>query len=146
MAWLVAKLHPGTDTRARGWGLMIYAVFVTHVLLDCLTVYGTQVLWPVDPTPVAWGSLFIIDPLFTLPLIVGLIAVMVTGRRPLRGYRINAVMLAVSTLYAGWSLAASRFAEGVARESLARRRSCELTRSNPRRPARLLDTISDQST
>ena len=66
-----------------------------------------------------WGSLFIIDPAFTLPLIVGLVAVAVTRQNPSLGYRINAAMLTVSTLYLGWCFAAKHHVQGVAEASLA---------------------------
>ena len=54
---------------------------LTHPLLDAHTAYGTQLLWPLEPPPVMWATLFIIDPLFTLPLLVAVIA---TAYRPAR--------------------------------------------------------------
>lgn len=44
---------------------------VTHPLLDAFTSFGTQLWWPLNPTPTAWASIFIIDPLYTLPLVWG---------------------------------------------------------------------------
>lgn len=52
--------------------LMLWLVLVTHPLLDSFTVYGTQVLWPISDFPVAWGTIFIIDPLFTLPMLIAI--------------------------------------------------------------------------
>lgn len=40
----------------------------THGLLDACTSYGTQLYWPFSDTRVAWNTISIIDPLFTLPL------------------------------------------------------------------------------
>ena len=48
----------------------VFAVWVSHVLLDCFTVYGTAVGWPLPVPRVAFNLLFIIDPMFTAPLIV----------------------------------------------------------------------------
>ena len=53
------------------WCLAIYLCFVTHTLADFFTVYGTQVLWPFTDYPFAHSLLFIIDPIYTLPLLVG---------------------------------------------------------------------------
>src|SRR5690606_24702722 len=53
------------------WLLAIQLALLTHPLLDALTVYGTQLLWPLPSPPVMWSSLWIIDPLYTLPLLVG---------------------------------------------------------------------------
>jgi inner membrane protein len=45
----------------------------THALNDCLTAYGTMWYWPFSREFVAWDILPIIDPLFTLPLIVAVV-------------------------------------------------------------------------
>ena len=47
----------------------VYLMFATHALIDAMTVYGTQLLWPLTDTPFGVGSIFIIDPLYTLPLL-----------------------------------------------------------------------------
>jgi inner membrane protein len=119
IVWLIRKIHPGDAHHRAGWFALVYLAFATHALLDSCTIYGTQIFWPLDATPMTWGSLFIIDPAFTLPLIVGLVAVAVTRRNPSLGYRINAAMLTVSTLYLGWSFAAKGHVQGVAEKSLA---------------------------
>ncbi len=119
MVWLIRKIHPRDAPHRRGWYLLVYASFATHVLLDSFTIYGTQIFWPVNATPMGWGSLFIIDPVFTLPLAIGVGAVALLRRRPRLGYRINAACLALSTLYLGWSFAAKHHVQALARESLA---------------------------
>lgn len=55
------------------WTGLVGAVLLTHVALDCLTTYGTQIFWPFSRTPVIIGSIFIIDPLYTVPLAGGLL-------------------------------------------------------------------------
>lgn len=44
--------------------------YATHGLLDSCTSYGTQLLWPFSDVRVTWNSVSIVDPLFTLPLVV----------------------------------------------------------------------------
>lgn len=44
--------------------------YATHGLLDACTTYGTQLLWPFSNARFAWNTISIIDPLFTLPLLV----------------------------------------------------------------------------
>ena len=46
----------------------------THGLLDSCTTYGTQLLWPLTDTRFALHNISVIDPLFTLPLALFLIA------------------------------------------------------------------------
>jgi inner membrane protein len=65
--WKKEKISPA---RA-GW--FVFLVWSTHVLIDCFTVYGTSVLWPFSETRIAFNNLFIIDPLYTLPLLICLV-------------------------------------------------------------------------
>lgn len=52
--------------------------YATHALLDACTTYGTMLLWPFSDARFSWSTISIIDPLFTLPLLV---AVVLAGRR-----------------------------------------------------------------
>ena len=94
--------------------------FSTHVILDCLTVYGTQIFWPLPTPPVMWSTLFIIDPAYSLPLLAGVLAAVIMSRKTTRGHAVNAACLAISTLYILFSIAAKIHVENVARESLGR--------------------------
>jgi len=99
--------------RERRWTayLMVYLVFATHALLDAMTVYGTRLFWPLSDVPVGLGSVFIIDPLYTLPLLA--VTVWALARRDLSG-RLRVAThgaLALSTLYLGWSVVGQQMAD-----------------------------------
>ncbi len=47
--------------------------YATHALLDSCTTYGTQLLWPFSDERIAWNTISIIDPLFTLPLLLAVL-------------------------------------------------------------------------
>ena len=98
----------------RAWLLAILLALGTHPLLDAHTAYGTQLLWPLTSPPVMWSTLFIIDPLFTLPLVVGTIAAAI--RPQLR--RVLPVAIALSLLYLGWSWVAKSVVETHVRDTL----------------------------
>lgn len=55
--------------------------YATHGLLDSCTSYGTFLFWPFSDTRVAWHVISIIDPLFTVPLVLGVVWALWTGRR-----------------------------------------------------------------
>lgn len=118
LVWLINRVHPSLRVYRRRWLLLVYLVFATHVLLDSFTAYGTQILWPVSDTPVAWSTIFIIDPLYTLPLLVGVIAALVMTRDNGRGHLANRAGLVVSSLYLCWTVAASFIAEQGFRSAL----------------------------
>jgi inner membrane protein len=44
--------------------------YATHALLDACTSYGTMLFWPFSDMRIAWNTISIIDPLFTLPILV----------------------------------------------------------------------------
>ena len=56
--------------------LYIYCLlgYMTHGLLDACTSYGTQLFWPFTDHRVAWDIISIIDPLFTIPIILLVLA------------------------------------------------------------------------
>ena len=90
----------------------------THPLLDAHTAYGTQLLWPLDVPPTMWATLFIIDPLYTLPLLVAVLTVAFLPTRPWSG-RLLAAALALSATYLAWSWLAQGIVKANAREALA---------------------------
>jgi inner membrane protein len=116
LAWLVARLH-GEAALFKRWWLALWLALITHPLLDAMTVYGTQLLQPFSDHPFGVGSIFIIDPLYTVPLIVGVLAAW-RFKSSSRGLRWNAAGLLLSTLYLGWSMAAQQHATTLARSSL----------------------------
>jgi inner membrane protein len=115
-AWLVARLTGMADS-FRLWCLNIWLILITHALLDAMTVYGTQLLLPFSDMPLGVASIFIIDPLYTLPLLAGLFwAMRWRGRR---GLNANRNGLIISTLYLCWAVLAQQHVAGIAERSLA---------------------------
>ncbi|MEH0759977.1 metal-dependent hydrolase [Vibrio sp. 16] len=55
--------------------------FSTHALLDACTSYGTQLFWPLSQQRVAWSNVSVVDPMFTLPVLI-LVALAVWRRSP----------------------------------------------------------------
>ena len=62
--------------RAGGRGLVLWlaaaVAYLSHVLLDAATSYGTQLLWPFSDHRAGWDWIAVVDPAFTLPLAAGL--------------------------------------------------------------------------
>lgn len=71
LAWLLFGRR--WNVRAKSMILWATAGYATHGLLDGCTSYGTLLLWPFTDLRFAWDILSIIDPLFTLPLLFGVI-------------------------------------------------------------------------
>ncbi|MEZ5468648.1 MAG: metal-dependent hydrolase [Lysobacterales bacterium] len=120
LLWLLARRFDRHVAQSPGrWLLAFWLALITHPLLDAMTIYGTQLWWPLDNTPIGVGSIFIIDPLYTLPLLIAMIWV---ARRPLSvgAGRSLPVALALSSAYLGWSALAQAHIAAHARADLGR--------------------------
>ncbi len=106
LTWLALKLHPSTRAFKTRWALTILAILWTHSLLDTFTVYGTQLLWPLSEYPFGLSSVFIIDPAYTLPLLMGLGFAAYLGWQSPRARSVSMAALLVSSAYLSWSLVA----------------------------------------
>lgn len=118
--WLFRRIGGRVAEVPTRWYWAITLALVTHPLLDAFTVYGTQLWWPLPPSPAMWSSVFIIDPLYTLPL---LLACVFALWRPSKASSQRALVLglALSTAYLGWSLLAKAMVERTADQALAAR-------------------------
>ena len=78
--------------------LFAYLVLQTHALLDLFTTWGTQLFWPLE-TRFSLQSIFVIDPLYTLPFLVFLILSMKKNKLDTKRQFWNRTGLIVSTSY-----------------------------------------------
>lgn len=96
------------------WKAVYAAAFVgwiTHAPLDACTSYGTKLWLPFDDAWVAWDLISIVDPVFSLVLLVGLVlAVRRASPRPAR------LALGLALLYLGLGLVQRERALGVQRQ------------------------------
>ena len=87
-------------------GIFVFLIWSTHVLIDCFTTYGTQVFSPFSAYPVSFDNLFIMDPLFTLPLLVAVVLglrIDLKRWKKREGVRITAICVGISCVYVGLS-------------------------------------------
>jgi inner membrane protein len=101
----LARRHVEQGVTAREMGWMVFWAWSTHVLIDCLTTYGTQIFEPFSSERVAANLVFIVDPLVTLPLLIGLVMALRTdagqfGKRR----KLVSLGIGVSCLYLGFAI------------------------------------------
>lgn len=112
LAWLYQRLSQTPNIFKTAW-LAIWLVLVTHPLLDTLTIYGTQLALPFSDHPFGTGSVFVIDLLYTLPLLIGT-GLVLAGR----SLRWNSFGLLLSTSYLAFGLWAQQQVTTLARQQL----------------------------
>ena len=99
LGFLIDKIYR-KKKESTWWGwtqLMFWAIF-THPLLDIFTTWGTQLLWPLE-WRIAIQSIFVIDPLYTLPFLICLIAVLFIKRKNPKRMKWNRLGLVISSFY-----------------------------------------------
>lgn len=96
--WFIAKIHKKENLDWKPWALLFFLGLTTHILLDCFTTWGTQVFWPLEYR-VAWNTIFVIDPLYTIPFLVFLIWTMFKKKEnPIR-LKLAWLGIGISTFY-----------------------------------------------
>jgi len=71
--------------------------YATHALLDTCTSYGTMLFWPFSDERFSWSIVSIVDPLFTVPILVLVV---------LAGFRRKPVLARIALAWAGIYLSA----------------------------------------
>ncbi|MFU8811466.1 MAG: metal-dependent hydrolase [Balneolaceae bacterium] len=99
LGWMIAKVHPTLDAGWKQWAHLSFWVILTHILIDLPTTYGTQIFQPFSNYPAATDSVFIIDPLFTIPVLIGVLTARILRSRPRLGRIANGTGLALGFLY-----------------------------------------------
>ena len=100
------------------WFLMTWLALITHSGLDALTVYGTQLFWPLMPSPVSGGSVFIIDPTYSIPLLIGFLTVLIAPDKII-STKLMRYTFAFSCVYLTWGLLAQQWVEHQAKSAFA---------------------------
>lgn len=99
LGFLISKIYQKKkEANWWDWTLLFFWSIFTHPLLDIFTTWGTQLLWPLD-WRIAIQSIFVIDPLYTIPFIVCLISVLFLKRSNPKRNRLNRIGLIVSSSY-----------------------------------------------
>ncbi|EGV44844.1 metal-dependent hydrolase [Bizionia argentinensis JUB59] len=94
--WLVSRYE--TYKEFKGWAWLFFWAFVTHPILDAHTTWGTQLFWPLD-LRLAFKTIFVIDPLYTVPFLVFLLLAMFQKRTSKKRQLYNRMGLILSTSY-----------------------------------------------
>ncbi len=102
--WLLYLLYrnrkyEGDEVGLRRWQWMFFLAFITHSLLDCFTMYGTQLFAPFTDYRVAFSSISVADPLYTLPFLICLVIVALFNRSNNKRQLWNYIGLTWSCLY-----------------------------------------------
>ncbi len=97
--WLLCRRYSKNDTTFKEWGCMVFLVIITHIFIDACTGYGTQVFQPFSNYSLSFNTIFIIDPFYTLPLMIGILTALFARRNTNRRRWANYIGLGISSIY-----------------------------------------------
>jgi len=98
LGWGISKIERRLGISWKEWSKLVFWALVTHALLDSLTTWGTQLFWPLD-LRLDFRTIFVIDPLYTLPFLTFLILAMCSKRGSRKRVRFNTLGLLISSGY-----------------------------------------------
>ena len=113
----VRRFFPSDAYSAKRLFLALWLTLVTHPILDSFTSYGTQLFWPLALEPESWSSIFIIDPIYTLPMLFAVIAALIVGLGP-RTTKALGVTVLFGACYLAFSLGSKYLAEARVHDAL----------------------------
>ncbi|MCH8330049.1 MAG: metal-dependent hydrolase [Bacteroidetes bacterium] len=102
VGWIISRIYkqgPGW----KPWSLLTFWCVVTHPILDAFTTYGTQLFWPLQDR-VAWNTIFVMDPVYTVPLLLTVIILLFFTRTSESRRRLNKAGLILSSAYLAFTL------------------------------------------
>ena len=108
--WLLTRLSATKQLGMYRAATGAFFIFVTSIFIDLFTVYGTQLLAPLSRQGFALNNMFIIDPLFTVPLLIGTIGAYLVKQQK-SALRLNQMGLVLASLYVVWSFSAQSIAD-----------------------------------
>ena len=73
--------------------------YATHGFIDSFTTYGTLLLWPFADDRIAWNTVSVIDPIFTIPILIFVTAAVLKKNNLFSVYALVWIMLYQTVAY-----------------------------------------------
>lgn len=113
IAFVLSKIKWSKSIKYSKLWLVTWLSLVTHSLLDAFTTYGTQLLLPFSNYRVSFDTINVVDPFYTIPLLIGLLLSLTVYRRKYKRIKPTQIGLLVSTLYLIITIGIKQKIEGV---------------------------------
>lgn len=98
LGWILSKIEKKNEVTFNQATIFWFLGLLTHALLDAFTTWGTQLFYPFD-IRLSLHSIFVIDPLYTLPFLFCLIMVMRFKRNNPKRQKWNNFGILISSSY-----------------------------------------------
>ena len=119
IAFILSKLIWLQDIKFQTLLLFSWLSLFTHILLDTFTAYGTQLFLPFSNERLGFDSINVVDPFYTIPLIIGVILSTSTFKSKYDRSKFNNYGIIISSLYLIFTLVNKEIVKIDVSESLA---------------------------
>jgi inner membrane protein len=99
LGWIWTKWFRKSGVEMKSWTLLFFLGMLTHILLDSLTAYGTGWFEPFSSYRVAFNTIFVADPFYTIPFLVCVIVALIKKNGSPGRIKWNKAGLWISSLY-----------------------------------------------
>ena len=110
LGWLTWKYFRKQQSGLFDWTLLFTLNIILHDLLDTATMYGTKLLYPFSQHRYSFDTIFVVDPLYSIPLLVSVIALLILRRDHHSRENWNKFGLGISSLYMAFTFTAHQAA------------------------------------
>jgi inner membrane protein len=107
LGWLIHRLYKKRYEQ-KTWMWLFFLSIITHPMLDIFTNYGTEFLWPYN-TRITFNTVFVIDPLYTVPFMVCLLVALFMKRENPKRTKWNMFGIYYSSGYLLWGVIVKLF-------------------------------------
>jgi inner membrane protein len=122
LGWIVHKMYNSGKrfglTTKKDWISLFFWSLFTHPILDCFTPYGTQLFSPISNYRVAINNIAVVDPVYTLPFMFCMIALMFFKRTLVKRRTLLKMGVGISSLYMLFTLGNKVYMDSVFHKSL----------------------------
>ena len=101
--YLKGDLFDDINLGVKGWYVLFFWAIFTHPILDCFTVYGTQVFLPFSDYRVSFNNISVADPAYTVPFLLCVVIAAVCSRFSRFRRYFNILGIVLSSLYMCWT-------------------------------------------
>jgi inner membrane protein len=118
LGWVFSRFNWKRPATQRDWTLLFFVTILSHPLLDSCTMYGTGIYEPFSNYRAQFTSLFIIEPFYTIPLLIGLIALLILKKDSSKRKFWTRFGLSLSTIYLFFAICNKFYVDKVFTNSL----------------------------
>ena len=118
LGWIFFRMNKNKSVSMRDWNLFFLVALIAHPILDSCTLYGTGIFEPFSHYRAQFTSLFIVEPLYTLPLLIAFIALLILKKESVKRKSWWNFGLYLSTIYLLFSVFNKLYVEKIFSDSL----------------------------